>query len=692
MSRLLIGSAPRAERPPHPGMHHPRQLVDELLEMCILLQEDWDKLPPTLQDAVRRAGAPQASLALLVEHGLLTEYQAARVGAGTIHGLVLGNYRVLERIGAGGMAVVFKGEHIDMRHPVALKVLPLGGDHDAALMNRFLAEIRTVARLRHPNIVTATDAARVFSPDPDHPMLWYLVMEYVAGKDLEDYVHHNGPLPVTRACNLMHQIASALAETHKFQLVHRDIKPSNILLAGEDQAKLLDFGLSRQFDTRLTEPGAILGTIDYMAPEQAEDASQVDIRADLYGLGGTLFWCLTGRLPFPPEGTMIECLMRRLTQPPPSVRQFAPDVPPALDAVVARLLATKPEDRYPDPTAVMRALLPFLRPERGFHELQGLDDLDTPELAAPAILDHCTSRLLIVDDEPGMRQFCRSILQGENVWCDTAASGEEALTKLDASQYDLALLDVNLPGISGPEVLRRLRAAPPSPHLKIIMFSGGTPSDDMAEMLLAGADDYLTKPFSVVQLSSRVKAALRLKAAQDRSVLLNRHLFAINSELERNLTSRDSDLIGVRNTLVLALSRLVEQRDTESQAHLLRMQRYARCLAEAAASSPVFADQIDAHFIELLEGCVPLHDIGKVGLPDHILMKPGKLTPDERILCRRIPPSAPRRSRKWPSSRAALWPSCTWPSTSSATTTSASTGTATPIGSSAPRSRCRPAS
>jgi response regulator RpfG family c-di-GMP phosphodiesterase len=424
----------------------------------------------------------------------------------------------------------------------------------------------------------------------------------------------------------LHQVASALAETHKFQLVHRDIKPSNILLAGEDQAKLLDFGLMRDFDTRLTEPGAILGTIDYMAPEQAQDASQVDIRADLYGLGGTLYWCLTGRLPFPPEGSVMECLTRRLTQPPPSVREFAPEVPPALEAVVARLLATKPKDRYADPPAVMRALLPFLRPERGYHELEGYD----PAVLSAPSSSSCTYRLLIVDDEPGMREFCSHVLQAENSWCDTAGSGEEALKKLHAAPCDLVLLDVNLLGMSGPEVLRRLRESPPSPHLKILMCSGAASSDEMAEMLLAGADDYLTKPFSVIQLSGRVQAALRLKDAQDRSALLNRHLLAINAELERNLTSRDSDLVGVRNTLVLALSRLVEQRDTESHAHLLRMQRYARCLAEAAAST--FGDQIDGHFIELLECCVPLHDIGKVGLPDHILMKPGKLSSDERIL------------------------------------------------------------
>jgi response regulator RpfG family c-di-GMP phosphodiesterase len=156
-------------------------------------------------------------------------------------------------------------------------------------------------------------------------------------------------------------------------------------------------------------------------------------------------------------------------------------------------------------------------------------------------------------------------------------------------------------------------------------------SDEMAKMLLAGADDYLTKPFSIVQLQCRVKTALRLKDAQDRAELLNKHLLAVNADLEGSLENRNSDLIHSRNALVLALAKLVEQRNSETGSHLLRLQRYCRCLAEKAATMPMFARQIDTNFIELLECCAPLHDIGKVGLPDHILLKPGKLTPDERM-------------------------------------------------------------
>jgi putative two-component system response regulator len=149
--------------------------------------------------------------------------------------------------------------------------------------------------------------------------------------------------------------------------------------------------------------------------------------------------------------------------------------------------------------------------------------------------------------------------------------------------------------------------------------------------MLAGADDYLVKPFTTLQLQARVKAALRLKEAQDHASILTSNLLAVNSELERNLTSRSSDLVQARNALVVALAKLVEYRDSETGHHLVRLQRYCRCLASEAAHSTLFSEQLDANFIDMLECCVPLHDIGKVGLPDHILLKPGKLTPDERV-------------------------------------------------------------
>jgi response regulator RpfG family c-di-GMP phosphodiesterase len=243
-----------------------------------------------------------------------------------------------------------------------------------------------------------------------------------------------------------------------------------------------------------------------------------------------------------------------------------------------------------------------------------------------------THRLLVVDDEESMRVFCKTVLSDESIRCDVAPDGASALRAARETAYDLVLMDSHMPRMTGLETLQQFRQNPPTPNLKIVMMSGQFSSDEMASTLHAGADDYLTKPLSLVQLKSRIQAALRLKDAQDHSDLLNRHLLKVNAEIEQTVVDRDSDLVHSRNALVLALAKLVEQRDTETGAHLARVQRYSRCLAEHAAALPGFAAQIDANVIEMVECCAPLHDIGKVALPDHILMKPGPLSADERLL------------------------------------------------------------
>ena len=366
---------------------------------------------------------------------------------------------MLDRIGVGGMGVVLKGEHTCLRRLVAIKVLSLPPDEDnTCLLTRFYSEMRTVAQLQHPNIVAALDAGKIVSADPDAPVLHYFVMAYEDGKDLEDYVLEEGPLPVGRACELIYQLASALDEAHKHHLVHRDIKPPNVLLTTAGQAKLLDFGLARHFRNRMTEPGTLLGTIEYMAPEQARDARNVDIRADIYSLGGTLFWCLSGRLPFPSRGNITEDLIERLTQPAPSVRLFRPDIPPELDALIARMMALNPDDRLPNPQAVMRALLPFLHAQP-----QTLTGASPPALkpanTTAAMSGKRVHRVLIVDDEVDIGTICQALLTAPDLECTTVTSGPEAMGLLAGQPFDLVLLDNDMPKMSGVEVVRRLRRA-----------------------------------------------------------------------------------------------------------------------------------------------------------------------------------------------------------------------------------------
>lgn len=328
-------------------------------------------LRPAQISALRQSHAaaerevPAAEVArALVKRGLLTHWQAEKLLGGHT-AFFLGKYRLLERVGRGGMGSVYKARHEVMGRVVALKVMARSLVNDADAVARFKREVRAAAALSHPNIVTAYDADCAGD-------VHFLVMEYVNGRDLHWWIKQGAPLPIPWSCECIRQAAMGLEYARSRGLVHRDIKPSNLLVSRPDEqsppiVKILDLGLARlagekQESSNLTRSGQIMGTPDYIAPEQAEDVHAADTRADIFSLGCTLFQMLTGQLPYG-GATVMAKLLARTQRDAPAVQNLRPDVPGGLAVVLARMLARRPEDRYQTPAEVVEALAPFAREE-----------------------------------------------------------------------------------------------------------------------------------------------------------------------------------------------------------------------------------------------------------------------------------------------------------------------------------------
>jgi serine/threonine protein kinase len=298
----------------------------------------------------------------LYKKGLLTHFQAQHLLAGNTGGFFLGQYRILDLIGRGGMGKVYKAEHMTMQRIVALKVLAAEMTRTERARQLFRMEVRAAARLAHPNIATAYDANEVDGRA-------FLVLEYVSGPSLSALVKSDGPLPVGQACEYIRQAALGLQHAHEQGMVHRDIKPSNLLVqpnAGRGALdggtiKLVDFGLALLpgADEAMTADRLlVIGTPDYLAPEQARGDPAVDIRSDLYGLGCTFYYLLTGQVPFP-GGTALEKLARHASDTPEPVDHIRPIVPPGVAACVRRLMAKNPSDRFATPGELADVLTKF---------------------------------------------------------------------------------------------------------------------------------------------------------------------------------------------------------------------------------------------------------------------------------------------------------------------------------------------
>lgn len=338
--------------------------------------------PDQVDEVARELGPhyddPQALAEHLVQIEWLTPYQFEKLFAGEWELLAIGPYTLLDRLGEGGVSEVYKAWDTLRGQVVALKVLRqhLTAQHEA--VRQFQRELQAMPRLNHPNVIRTYEAHQLGA-------VHYFAMEYVEGMDLEKYVQTVGPLPVEIAADYVRQVAQGLQHAHQFGLVHRDVKPANLFLInpplpvaasagslrrGPDPVvKILDWGLARiqlsadearEVDVAElgSEKGVLIGTADYVSPEQARDATIVDTRGDIYGLGCTFVYLLTGQPPFPSR-TLMQKLMQHQQAPPPSVRSLRPDVPEELDHLIQKMMAKMPADRFQIPLLVIAPLRKF---------------------------------------------------------------------------------------------------------------------------------------------------------------------------------------------------------------------------------------------------------------------------------------------------------------------------------------------
>jgi serine/threonine protein kinase len=485
-----------------------------------------------LSDVLDAAPAPgggdaSAFARELVAAGRLTTYQADAVLERRFGDLRIGNYDILARLGAGGMGTVYKARHRRMKRVVALKVLSKEVAADAAFAQRFQREVETIARLAHPNIVMAFDADEADCGP-------FLVMEFVAGRDLATEVEHSGPLSVADAVGCVIQAARGLEYAHAQKTVHRDIKPANLLRDEAGVVKVADLGLARLTtgggaSFSVTQAGGIVGTADYMAPEQALDSTAVDERVDVYSLGCTLHFLLTGRPPYM-AGTIMALLLKHRDAPIPSLVTDRPDVPPALDAVFRDMAAKRPDERVPTMTAVIRRLeavsqttrLEETRPAPQSAAVSqtnqtvaltpGADTsavtpaassgVYTPEAAGPPSLARTAVLAEPSRVQAGIIRRFLTDLGIESV--HAAGSGKEAIELAKRHRADVIIAAMHLSDMTGADLARAVLADPECGRVGFILATSGSDSQDAAALPANPRAALVVKPFDLSRLREAI--------------------------------------------------------------------------------------------------------------------------------------------------------------------------------------------
>jgi serine/threonine-protein kinase len=367
-----------------------QDLIDALRVSGLFTPEQF---APILREVAPLSGNVAAVVRHLLAADRVSAYQLKKVLIGRSAELLLGPYVITDKLGSGGMGKVYRARIGADGRTVALKVVRPTLVQNPTVRGRYAREVQTARALNHPNIVGIIDAG-----EADGRV--YMAMEFVDGVDLARLMREFGVLAVEEACEYVRQAALGLQHAHDRGIVHRDVKPSNLVVAGERHlpqatepavVKLLDLGLARAIDPDemvapdLTRDHAVVGTPDYMAPEQAKSSRHVDARADLYGLGCALYFLLTGRVPFP-YASAIEKILAHQTEPPPPLQALRPEVPAAVAAVVSRLMAKRPDDRFQSAAELAAVLLPHARYPHGAPPVPVVRRSDA-DVSAPADAD-----------------------------------------------------------------------------------------------------------------------------------------------------------------------------------------------------------------------------------------------------------------------------------------------------------------
>src|SRR6266850_553042 len=498
-------------------------------------------------------------------------------------GFALGPYRIVAPIGRGGMATVYRAYHRALDRDVAIKVLPDFFAEEDSYRERFQQEARSVARLTHPNILNVFDYGQENG-------ITYLVLELVEGGTLGDRL--GSPMELEDVVRLLRPVASALDHAHSQNILHRDIKPSNILIQADGKPVLADFGLATMVGSteRLTATGTVLGTPEYMSPEQATGAT-LGPASDQYSLAIVAYEMLTGRVPFQAP-TPVAVLISHMSQAMPPTRELEGKLSGHIEDALRRGLAKVAADRYPTASQFVAALTPAAwtggaRPD--------FKDSKASHRGAQSVL--------VVDDGTANRELIEACLTDVDCTILMAEDGPTALSTIASTSPDFVLLDVQMPGMDGYEVCKRIKANAAYRLIPVVMITALNRADDRIKALDSGADDFMSKPVERAELVARVRSALRLKSVYD---------------------SLDS-----AEQVIFALAAAVEAKDPFTGRHTHRVAESARHLGTLMGLPEQDLDALSRGGI--------IHDIGKIGVPDAVLLKSGGLDHDEFALMRAHP-------------------------------------------------------